>query len=403
MTRNTYSILFYIKRSKSDLKEMSNIYMRITLNGSRSDISINRKVHFNKWDVKSNKVRGNGKDSMEINSFIDLIRYKINKIHQSLVEDEERISPKRITSIFKGQTINQKMILEEFLKHNNRVKSLIGIDYSKSTSTRYHTAYKHLMQFLNEELKIDDCSFSEISHSFINKYEYFLKTTRGCNHNSTLKYINNFKKIVRIAYANDWISKDPFFNYKAKFEWKEREYLTETEIHTLISKPLHTPRLDLVRDMFVFSCFTGLAYADVKKLSKDDIIIGVDGEQWIKTNRTKNNNTSSIPLLSPALKIINKYKQQQSNENSIIPVLSNQKANAYLKEIADLCNIHKNLTTHLARHTFATTVTLSNGVPIETVSRMLGHKSLRSTQHYAKIIDNKVSDDMKILRQKINY
>lgn len=200
------------------------------------------------------------------------------------------------------------------------------------------------------------------------------------------------------------MERDPFYNYKAQFKPVEREFLTQEEIMILYEKDLHFDRLRIVRDMFLFSCYTGLAYADVKKLTTDDIIKGIDGYQWIKTKRTKTDSVSSIPLLPMAMEILDKYQDHPEVKRGpyILPVLSNQKSNAFLKEIAELCGIKKNLTTHLARHTFATTVTLSNGVPIESVSRMLGHKSLRTTQHYAKIVDRKISDDMSMLRAKLH-
>ncbi|MDX1470749.1 MAG: site-specific integrase, partial [Flavobacteriaceae bacterium] len=244
---------------------------------------------------------------------------------------------------------------------------------------------------------------NEINHQFITKFEYFLKTKRKCNHNSALKYVNNFKKIVRIALANQWMDRDPFYNYKVQFETVEREFLTQEEIDKLIEKDLHLDRLKLVRDMFVFSCYTGLAYSDVKKLSDADITTGIDGGKWIRIKRTKTKSLSSIPLLPVAEEILESYKDHPEVKNGkyVLPVLSNQKSNAFLKEIAGLCGIEKPLNTHLARHTFATTVTLTNGVPIESVSKMLGHQDLRTTQHYAKIVDRKISDDMKALREKL--
>jgi len=249
---------------------------------------------------------------------------------------------------------------------------------------------------------VSDYRLNKINHKFITDFEFYLKSERECAHNSTIKYIKNFKKIVRIAIANDWIVKDPFLNYKVQLKEVKREFLSEEEMQTMLEKDLHTHRLELVRDIFIFCCYTGLAYSDVKKLSKDSIVIGIDGEKWIKTNRTKTGTRISIPLLPPALKILKKYENSplSVSKGVLLPVLSNQKSNAYLKEIADLCGIKKNLMTHLARHTFATTVTLSNGVGIESVSKMLGHTSIKTTQHYAKILDSKVSDDMAILKQK---
>ncbi len=202
--------------------------------------------------------------------------------------------------------------------------------------------------------------------------------------------------------ANGWLIKDPFVNYKSKVKEVVREYLSEIEIEQLINKEFKSERLELVRDIFVFSCFTGLAYVDVKQLTLDNISIGIDGDKWIFKNRQKTDTTSKIPLLPTAQEIINKYSEHPvcKNEKRLLPILSNQKMNAYLKEIADVCEINKDLTFHIARHTFATTVTLSNGVPIETVSKMLGHTNLKTTQHYAKILDKKISEDMMILKSK---
>jgi integrase len=217
-----------------------------------------------------------------------------------------------------------------------------------------------------------------------------------------VKYIKNFSKIIKICLANDWLIKNPFSNYKSKIKDVERVYLSEEEIQRILKKEFKLVRLSLVRDIFLFSCFTGLAYIDVKNLTKSHINLGIDGEQWIFTHRQKTESASKIPILPVTQTIIDKYKNhpQSSNQEKLLPVLSNQKMNAYLKEIADVCEIEKELTFHIARHTFATTVTLTNGVPLESVSKMLGHKNIKTTQHYAKVLDRKVSDDMKILKEK---
>ena len=204
--------------------------------------------------------------------------------------------------------------------------------------------------------------------------------------------------------ANGWLTKDPFANYKAKVKEVIREFLTEQEIQSLMEKEFVSERLELVRDIFVFSCFSGLAYIDVKQLSKDNIVLGIDGDKWINKNRQKTDTNSKIPLLPTAQYILDKYANHPVcvNEDKLLPIFSNQKMNAYLKEIATVCGINKELTFHIARHTFATTVTLSNGVPIETVSKMLGHTNLKTTQHYAKILDKKISEDMQVLKAKFN-
>jgi site-specific recombinase XerD len=249
---------------------------------------------------------------------------------------------------------------------------------------------------------VDDIDINRIDYAFIADYEFYLRSVRNCANNTTVKYIKNFHKIIKICLDNDWMTKNPFSNYKAKLKEVEREYLSEDEIQSLINKEFTIDRLSLVRDIFVFSCFTGLAYVDVKNLTTNNINYGIDGGKWIFTHRQKTESASKIPLLPIPEMIVEKYKNhpQCSNQNKLLPILTNQRMNSYLKEIAAACNINKELTFHIARHTFATTVTLTNGVPIESVSKMLGHKNLKTTQHYAKVLDRKVSEDMQVLRDK---
>lgn len=261
---------------------------------------------------------------------------------------------------------------------------------------------KHTKDFILWKYNITDINIDKIDHSFITEYEFYLRSERKCANNTAVKYIKNFHKIINQCLANGWLNKDPFSNYKAKVKEVVRDFLSEAEIEQMINKEFISERLELVRDIFVFSCFTGLAYIDVKQLTLDNISLGIDGDKWIFKNRQKTDTASKIPLLPMAQAIINKYAEQPvcKNEKRLLPILSNQKMNAYLKEIADVCGIKKDLTFHIARHTFATTITLSNGVPLETVSKMLGHTSLKTTQHYAKILDKKISEDMMILKSK---
>jgi site-specific recombinase XerD len=255
---------------------------------------------------------------------------------------------------------------------------------------------------LEWKYNISDIEITKIDHAFITEYEFYLRSVRNCANNTAVKYIKNFNKIIKLCLANHWIDRNPFANYKSKVKEVERVYLSEEEIQSITNKDFKNERLSLVRDIFLFSCFTGLAYIDVKNLTKSHISIGIDGDKWIFTHRQKTETASKIPILPVTQMIIDKYENhpQSKNQEKLLPILSNQKMNAYLKEIAGVCKIDKELTFHIARHTFATTVTLTNGVPIESVSKMLGHKNLRTTQHYAKVLDKKVSEDMKILRDK---
>ena len=399
--QSTFSLLFYIKRSKADSNGMANVYLRITVNGKRAELSIRRKVGIMKWNSKSARAIGYSQESQDLNRFMEVISNKIFKIHQRLVEESRLISSIEIRDIYQGKEGKQKMLLEIFENHNIQVENLIGIDFALNTLKRYKTTKAHLESYILKEYNLEDTPVKSVDYKFIMGFEYYLKTVRNCTHNSAIKYVTNLKKIIRIAYVHDWITKDPFANWKARIKIVDREFLSEEEIQSIVEKEFTIKRLDQVRDIFIFSCFTGLAYADVKKLNKDHVVIGIDGERWIKTFRTKTDTRSNIPILPMAQAVLDKYKEDAFaiSSNLLLPVLSNQKMNAYLKEIADVCGINKNLTFHLARHTFATTVTLTNGVPIESVSKMLGHKSLKTTQHYAKILDRKVSDDMNKLRK----
>ena len=250
--------------------------------------------------------------------------------------------------------------------------------------------------------QVADIDIKAVDHDFISNYEFYLRSEKKCANNSAVKYIKNFKKIIRICLASGWLDKDPFVNYKAKVKQVERIFLNADQIRQITEKTFDTDRLNQVRDIFLFCCFTGLAYADVQKLKPSEITKGVDGEMWIVTKRIKTDTPTKVPMLPAALTILEKYSNDPVCiiKGKALPVSTNQKMNAYLKEIAAVCGINKELTFHAARHTFATTVTLSNGVPIETVSKMLGHTNIKTTQHYAKILDMKVSKDMALLKEK---
>ncbi len=260
-----------------------------------------------------------------------------------------------------------------------------------------------MSEYLKADYKLEDINIRKIDHAFIIGYEFFLRTSKNSSDVSTAKYMKHFRKIINLSLAHRWIEQNPFVFYKNKAKPKEKEFLSKEELKKLTKKHFNIPRLELVRDTFLFCCYTGLSYSDMKKLKRTEIRKGDDGRLWIFTNREKNDNSSNIPLLDLPKTLMDKYKSRPECkiENLVLPILSNQKMNSYLKEIADCCNIHKTITFHIARHTFATTVTLSNNVPIETVSKMLGHRDIRTTQHYAKVLDKKVGNDMVELNNRL--
>lgn len=399
------SILFYTKRAKAAANGLVPIYTRITINGKRFEQSTNRFVEISKWSTEGNKMKGTSEEARLINNHLDLLKNQIRDAEMELIHKKIPVTIETIKSKLLGIDERARMLVPIFQDHNNKIKELIGKEYAPGTLERYTTSLKHTIEFMQWKYNVSDIDITKIDHAFVTDYEFWLRSVRNCANNTAVKYLKNFNKIIKLCLANDWLDKNPFANYKSKVKEVERVYLTEEEIQSIIEKDFKTERLSLVRDIFLFSCFTGLAYIDVKNLTKSHISYGIDGEKWIFTHRQKTESASKIPILPVTQMIIDKYENhpQSNNEDKLLPILSNQKMNAYLKEIASVCEIEKELTFHIARHTFATTITLTNGVPIESVSKMLGHKNLRTTQHYAKVLDRKVSEDMKMLKDKFSH
>jgi site-specific recombinase XerD len=398
------SILFYIKRAKVNSLGVCPIYARVTINAKRFEFSTNKYISPEKWSSEGTKVKGSNEEARTINSHLDYLKNQVLEAEKRLFKKDIPVSTENLKNELFGLAETKRMLVPIFQDHNNKIKELVGKEYAPGTLERYTTSLKHTIEFMQWKYNISDIDITKIDHAFITDYEFWLRSVRNCANNTAVKYIKNFNKIIKICLANDWIDKNPFANYKSKVKEVERVYLTEDEVQAIIEKVFKTERLSLVRDIFLFSCFTGLAYIDVKNLTKSHISFGIDGEKWIFTHRQKTESASKIPILPVTQMIIDKYENhpQSNNQEKLLPILSNQKMNAYLKEIATVCEIEKELTFHIARHTFATTVTLTNGVPIESVSKMLGHKNLRTTQHYAKVLDRKVSEDMKILKDKFS-
>ena len=400
------SILFYIKRAKVNNLGVCPIYTRVTVRAKRFEFSTNKYINPEKWSNEGTKVKGNSEDARTINSQLDYLKNQVLEAEKRLFKKDINITSENLKSELLGLSESKRLLVAIFQDHNNKIKELVGREYAPGTLERYTTSLKHTIEFMQWKYNISDIDITKIDHAFISDYEFWLRSVRNCANNTAVKYIKNFSKIIKICLANNWLDKNPFANYKSKVKEVERVYLSEIEIQSIIEKDFKTERLSLVRDIFLFSWFTGLAYIDVKNLTKSHISFGIDGEKWIFTHRQKTESASKIPILPVTQMIIDKYSEhpQCLNEGKLLPILSNQKMNAYLKEIAGVCEIEKELTFHIARHTFATTVTLTltNGVPIESVSKMLGHKNLRTTQHYAKVLDRKVSDDMRALKEKFS-
>lgn len=398
-----FSLLFYLKKPKSYLSGPVPIYLRITIARQRAELVTGRECEPTNWNSSAGRASGAKGIAKSLNAYLNSLQAKVYEAHHELIETGEPVTAESMKNMITGKSMKERMLIKIFEDHNYKMKVLVGQEFALGTLERYSITLKHTIAFIQWKYHVHDINIQKVDHAFITEFEFFLRSVRKCTNNTAVKYIKNFGKVIRICLANNWLKKNPFLNYKAKLRKVERVYLTEEELQVITTKEFFGDRLSQVRDLFLFSCFTGLAYIDVQKLQVTDITKGIDGELWIFIKRQKTGIPSRIPLLPTALSILKNYENhpQCVKSGRLFPVPSNQKMNAYLKEIADLCGIDKPFTFHTARHTFATTVTLLNGVPIESVSKMLGHMNIRTTQHYAKVLDIKVSEDMRLLREKL--
>lgn len=399
---SNYRVLFYLKRPKGWDKGPIPIYMRITVDGVEKEISAGRSCEPARWCSKSNRETGTRESARLLNAYLDELEKKLEEAHVQLIKERKEVTAISLKNKFLGKEEQKPMLLDIFNIHNRQMEELLGNEYEENTLKGYRTTISHLKGFLIAQYKAADICIDKLDFGFITGFEHYLKTAAKLEPISAKKYIKNLKKVVSNYIVKPKLLPDnPFSQYKNKAKPKEKDFLSQIQLDRIINLNIKVERVDRVRDIFVFCCYTGLSYADVKKLKRNEIVTGVDGEKWIFTSRKKTETNSRIPLLEPAINIIKKYNDHPLCTDHVLPVLTNQKMNSYLKEIADLCDITLNLTFHLSRHTFATTVTLSNGVPIESVSKMLGHLDIKTTQHYAKILDLKVSHDMALLKKKL--
>lgn len=401
MSKSTFKILFYLRKNQVNKDGTVSIMVRLTVNAEVAQFSSKLNIDPNAWDTKAGKAAGNSVKARQLNDLLDDMRTSIKNHYHDIEQQEAYVTAEKVKNAFLGNTTKQRTLLELFHKHLEDARKLLGISKTKATVEKYDRCYRRMEEFLKSQYKVNDIALKEINHMFITDFENYLRGVSKCNENTTAKFIQTFKMIVLIAKNNGWLFADPFANYKIRLKKVDRGYLNDQEIQKIMKKKFTAKRLEQVRDIFIFSCYSGLAYIDVKNLTAANIITSFDGGQWISTKRQKTDTAVNVPLLKIPLSIIEKYKAEGLPGGTLLPVLSNQKMNSYLKEIGDLCGIEKNLTFHLARHTFATTTTLSKGVPIETVSKMLGHTNIQTTQIYARITNEKISRDMQALSGKL--
>ena len=394
--RNTLSVLFIIKKSKLLKNGEAPVCMRITVNKRVAEVMIKRNIPVDLWNQKKECSKGKDRVATELNHYINTVRAKVLQIHRELEIDNKPITADIIKDCFYGRDKVQRSLLEMYAEHNEKCRALIGKEYTESTVTKFDTSINRLKEYIRSCYHHDDIMLAELDGQFIRDFDFWLKTDKHCQNNSALKHLKNLKKVVRIALANDWIKKDPFYGIHFKQEEVNVEFLSREELDILMNKEFTIKRLEQVRDIFVFCCFTALAFVDVQQLSREHLIKDNNGALWIRKTRQKTNQMCNIPVLSIPQRILRKYEDNAEciKKGVLLPVISNQRMNAYLKEIADLCGIAKRLTTHVARHTAATVVFLANDVSMENVSKILGHSNIRMTQHYARVLDSSIMRDM---------
>lgn len=400
--KSTFRISFYVRRTRPNKHGEVPVCVRITVNGQRADTTIRKSILPDQWDAIRGQASPRTTLGKAINLYIDTVRARIIRIHRDLEMDEQPFTAQQVLDLYLGRkTSNRRTLLKLFREHNEKCRQLVGIDMAEATAGRYDTCLKHTLAFIRHTYRRDDIELERVDRRFIEEFEFYLKTACNCCHNTATKYLKNFKKITRIALARKWMQQDPFAEIRFKLQPVQREMPEKAEIDRILHKEITIPRLAQTRDIFIFCCFTGLAFSDIKQLAPEHLVTDVQGRRWIRKPCKKTGNMCNIPLLKIPEEILKRYRTDPEcrRHNVLLPVSSNQKMNAYLKELADICGIRKQLTTHCARHFFAT-YTLANGVSIESVAKMLGHSDTKMTRHYAKVLDQTILREMSKLPEE---
>lgn len=392
------NIRFVIAKNKTRTNGQAPLFCRLTLKEERKQFATGLFIAPAHWFSKLQKAKPPNEENQFINTQLSLIQNKVNQAFLFLQVQGISFDVQDVYQQYKGKPLTKdKTVLEVFDLHNEKMLKLVGIDYVKATHSKFMETRKHIFEFIQHQWSKKDVPLKDLNLTFLADLDFYFKTVRKQSQSTINKHIQRFRKIVTLAVGKGFLDKDPFLLYKAKATTKQLVFLDKEELKMLEAYSFAQPRLTQVRDMFVFCCYTGLAYKEMANLKSEHIIIGFDEMQWIKMERQKTKSLVSVPLLPKALEILDIYR----NEDQLLPVISNQNFNSYLKEIAKVVGIHKKMTHHVARKTFATTVLLYNDVPMEIVSELLGHSKLTITQaHYAKVVQKKVSEQMKKLNRK---
>ncbi len=401
-TSKTFKILIWQNTAKRK-NSLAPIYARITVNGKRAEVSLSTSHPIDSWDSKMSRAIGRSAAARVLNEELDIVFADITNSYKELLREGKHITAQSIKARYLKLDDNQMTLLRLDVYHASKMEGVLA----KGTLKNYKATSKYITAFLNNKLKMPDISLLYIRYNFILEFEQFLRNRKNniskqaLKNNGIMKHLERLNKLMNLAVKLEWIEKNPFLNYDVNYTKYDRPFSSALELQQLEEVVLHVKRHILVRDIFIFACYTGLSYIDLKNLTKDNLVYGIDGKKWLFLYREKSSTPVRIPLLYKALNIVERYHDFDISDR-LLPVYSNHKMNTYIKEIAVICGITKNLTCHVARHTFATTVALSNGVPIETLSKLLGHSKLSTTQIYARVLDDKIGKDISKLQDVLN-
>lgn len=392
MVRSSFSILFFIRESKARKSGKAPIELMITVNGERCPLSTGKQVPIDKWDKVKQQVKGKDEEAQSLNNYLKAIKAKLYQKEAELLDRGFIITAELLRDAYfdKVESLKEKTLFEVFEEHNQEQEKLVGNGVSKATYWISVYTVRLLKEFVQQKYKREDLYLRELNLNFIQSFHSFLRIDKGMAQNSSTKHLKLLKKIVNLAVANSYMTTNPFITYKIEREPVEIDFLDEEELRKIINFDTPLPRLERAKDMFLFGCFTGLSYIDIKTLAPEHFEKDSTGRIWIKKRRVKTGILSRIPLLPIAKLILDKYKGREK----LLPIQDPADINKYLKDIAILCEIKKRITFHTSRHTFASTVTLANNISLEVVSKMLGHTNTRMTTHYAKLIDKCIGEQM---------
>lgn len=398
MKRDSFRVLFFLKKTWLLKNGEASVCMRITVNGTRVENNIRKSIDPALWSQAKETARGKSRRACDLNTYIEEARIKLYQIFCELEQQNRPVTAHLLQELFFGQEKPEEVrtLLGTMQEHNDQCRALVGTDYALITVRRYESCRRYLAELIRQRYGKEDLPLTEVNGELVRAFAFYLKTEKGCQQNTVIRYMKCLKKITNLACANDWMAKDPFLGIRFHEKEVVREFLTMDELQTIYHKEFPLERLTLVRDVFIFAAFTGLAFIDVQQLAPEHIVRDNNGNLWIRKPRQKTKNMCNIPLLDIPQEILRKYADHPTcrKKGVLLPVPCNQKMNSYLKEIADICMIRKNLTTHCARHSYATSVCLANGVSLENVAKMLGHSNIKMTQHYARVLDSSILRDM---------